>query len=131
MHPQSRDKPTMTAVASDTLARQWARQLEDREIACHGLTRIAARAKVARHVGVTPGTLENLSRSRLKGVREWLYSRLLAAVTASAEKELAALQHEYQTLLALGQRRSDRAVQEVAQGIARLRGLLNEAEARI
>ena len=120
----------MTAVASDALARQWARQLEDREAARNGLSRVAARAKVARQIGVTPGTLENLSRNRLKGVREWLYARLLAAVTKQAELELAALQHEHQTLLALGQGRDDRTAQEVVEGIARLRGLLSDGEVR-
>ena len=81
---------------------------------------------MARRLGTAPGTLENLSRSRLKGVREWLYSKLLSAVVAEVEREIAALNHEHQTLLALGKGRDDRAMQEVVAGLARLRGLLSD-----
>ena len=121
MHPSSEDKPS-----ADILARRWARQLEDAEIARYGVPRNIARARVARLIGASPGTLENLSRNRLKGVREWLYAKLLDAVTAQARRELTVLQHEYETLLALGQGRDDRAAQEVAQSIARLRAVLME-----
>lgn len=115
----------MSAITSDEYARTWSERLVENEMRRSGLTASAARARVASRIGATPGTLENLNRKRLKGVREWLFSRLLNAVVAEIEKEIAALQHEHKKLLALGCGPDDRTVETVVAGLARLRGLLS------
>ena len=111
----------MSAITTDDYARTWSTRLVDTEMRRSGLTASAARARVASRIGSTPGTLENLSRNRLKGVREWLFSRLFDAVVAEVEREIAALQHEHETLLALGKRPDCREVQAVVASLDRLR----------
>lgn len=56
--------------------------------------RIMARKKVARALGTSPGTIENLQRSRLKNVAGWLRDALRARVIRELESEIARLQHE-------------------------------------
>lgn len=56
--------------------------------------RIRARKNVARALGTSPGTIENLQRSRLKNVAGWLRDALRARVIRELESEIARLQHE-------------------------------------
>ena len=59
-------------------------------------TRDRARAReiVARSLGTSPGTIENLQRGRLKKIAGWLRDALRARVTRALESEIARLQHE-------------------------------------
>ena len=125
-HPQPADKKTMAAVTEDDLARGWAAKLEEREQSRTGLSRSLARKRVASRIGVSPGTLENLQRDRIKGVRGWVLSKLRAAALADLQREIEAHQHELATIAlhpgcALGG-----AVEEVAQGLARLKSMAAE-----
>lgn len=60
--------------------------------------RITAREQVARSIGVSPGTVENLQRGRLKTIAGWLRDALRARVIRELEAEIARLQHEIAVL---------------------------------
>lgn len=64
--------------------------------------RILARKKVARALGTTPGTIENLQRSRLKRISGWLRDALRARVIHELQAEVARLQHEIAVLSQTG-----------------------------
>lgn len=116
----------MSAITSDSLARDWARELERREATRASVPLSMARKRVASRIGILPGTLENLSRDRLKGVREWVYARLHTALVAELKREIAAHTHELEKLERLGRIPGDGTYQEVVAGLEKLRGLLSE-----
>lgn len=64
--------------------------------------RISARKKVARSLGTSPGTIENLQRSRLKNIAGWLRDALRARVIHELQAEVARLQHEIAVLSQTG-----------------------------
>jgi len=114
----------MSAVTSDSLARDWARQLEVGEAKRTGLPLNAARKRLAARIGILPGTLENLSRDRLKGVRQWVYSALHEAVKAELRREIAAHTHELEKLERLGRDPAHPEVQAALAGYDALRARL-------
>jgi hypothetical protein len=59
-----------------------------------GMTVAQARAIAARRAGVSPGTLEKLSKGRLKAVAMHVYARLRAALINALNEEKARLEHE-------------------------------------
>jgi phage portal protein BeeE len=81
------------ALAEATEARQLANLLVDQE---HRRVkdRDRARRNVARAIGTSPGTIENLQRNRLKRIAGWLRDALRARVIRELEAEIARLQHE-------------------------------------
>jgi len=85
--PRIRDISTMSSIAmtADRLVRE--------EAAYRGIDRMTARQIVAREAGISPGTLENLLRGRLKYV-ERIADRLNALVIRKIEKRIAELEHE-------------------------------------
>jgi hypothetical protein len=94
VHPSPMDKTAMTTVAIDDKAQQWLRSLEDRESARSNMPLQDARKVVARRLSVAPGTLENLRRGRIKGIRAGLFERLRMAVVRELETEIGLLNHE-------------------------------------
>lgn len=91
---QSDRERSVNATSFDDLARQYARTLEDREALSNGQPITKARESVARRIGVPPGTLENLRRQRIKGIRAWIFERLRTAYEADCERQLKLLEHE-------------------------------------
>jgi hypothetical protein len=61
-----------------------------------------ARVNVARALGTSPGTIENLQRSRLKRISGWLRDALRARVIRELESEVARLQYEIQKYQQIG-----------------------------
>jgi transposase-like protein len=92
MYPSPKDILPMSSI--DVAAREWVVRLEDAERKRSGSALPIARAAVARHLGVAPGTLENIRRGRTKGVRGWIADRLCAAVTEHIQFEIARLEHD-------------------------------------
>ena len=90
----------MNATAIDISAQTFARRLEDREQERSGVLLPVARMTVARRTGVAAGTLENLRRGRIKGVREWIVAALRAALISEVEADIARAQHELTVLKA-------------------------------
>lgn len=97
--------------------REYARQLEDREMA-KGRKLMEARAAVAHRAGVPPGSLENLRRGRLKDLTTYLKKKLRAALIRELEQEAARLEHQITILRATG---VDPREDVVAQAEAHLR----------
>lgn len=94
----------MSAVFDVADARDYARKLEKREAEKLGLPREQARASVARKLRMSPGTLENVSRGRLKDPfrLRGIVDRLRQAVAVELNEEITRLTHERDKLLAIG-----------------------------
>lgn len=90
------------AMAEAAEARNLTRILIDQETRRSG-SRVHAQKQVARSIGVSPGTIENLMRSRLKRVSGWLRDALRARVIRELEAEVVRLQHELAVLLQTGE----------------------------
>ena len=67
-------------------------------------TRDRARAReiVARSLGTSPGTIENLQRGRLKKIAGWLRDALRARVLRELEAEHSRIEHEIGLLRRIG-----------------------------
>jgi hypothetical protein len=59
-----------------------------------GMSKDDARAEAARLAKVAPGTLEKLSKGRLKTVALHVYARLRAALVSALDEEKKRLEHE-------------------------------------
>lgn len=118
----------MNAASADLQAQEWARSLEDRERARSSLPLQGARKIVARHLGVSPGTLENLRRGRIKDVRAGLLERLRTAVVRELETEIGRLNHELEMARAGCRGASADEIASMVAETDRLRALAGEAE---
>ena len=114
----------MSVIAIDATAEAFARRLEDRERSRSCVSLPVARLAVARRTGVAVGTLENLRRGRIKGVREWVAERLRAALISELEAELARTEHELSILRASRRRVDQGQIVEVEASLAALRETL-------
>ena len=94
MHPTPMDKAPMLSVSLDDDAREWAERLEDRESANSGLSLALARQRVGRRIGVAVGTLENLRRGRLKGLKTQILERIRVAFITDLETQIKALSND-------------------------------------
>ena len=117
----SKERDKMTA---DVLARQWVTRLEAREARATGATLPAARAAVARRLGVAPGTLENLRRGRTSGVRAWLAEKIAQAVVREIINEIQGLEHELAVARQCGARAGGSEIAEIEAGLAALAAAL-------
>jgi hypothetical protein len=89
------------AMAETTEAKNLANVLVNQEARRTG-DRVRARNNVARALGTSPGTIENLQRNRLKRVAGWLRDALRARVIRELEAEIVRLQHEVAILHQIG-----------------------------
>jgi hypothetical protein len=83
-----------TDESPEGVARQWLDRLEAQEARRFGVAKPIARARVAKRLGVAPGTLENVARGRLKGLTVRVFNRLQAAVIDALEADKQGLEHE-------------------------------------
>ena len=72
--------------------------LERREASRSGANLPDVRKSIARKIGASPGTIENIRRGRLKRLVEGTTDRIKAALVRSLEAELANLTHELEIL---------------------------------
>lgn len=84
----------MSALTNIGQAKGLVKGLERRERDRNGGTLSDARTRVARAMGVMPGTLFNLVYDRAKRIDENLRARLSAYAVADIEREIAGLRHE-------------------------------------
>lgn len=89
------------ALAEASEARNLAQILVEQEARRCG-DRRKARTRVARRLGTSPGTIENLQRSRLKRISGWLRDALRSLVIRELEAEVVKLQHEIAVLRQTG-----------------------------
>ena len=119
----------MSATATDEHTATWAEMLEEWERKRSGQNKIVVRENVARHVGVLPGTLQSLSRRRLKGVKAWVSERIRAAVIRELEREILRLQHELEIARQGGARMDSNEVQQAFSALHSARTLIKQAAA--
>jgi hypothetical protein len=125
MRPSSKDKSHMST-AIDSTARQWAMRLEEQEVSNKGVPLPAARAALARRLGVAPGTLENIRRGRTKGVRGWIVEALRNAMIRQIQSEMTRLSHELEIIRQGGARPDADEILEVQTALAAARQLIEE-----
>jgi hypothetical protein len=75
-------------------ARDWTRDLEEREARKSGVPVKQARAIVARKVGATPAAIEHVARGRAKRIPADLFARLRNYFIRELSSEIAAAQHQ-------------------------------------
>ena len=81
----------------------------------------SAQKKLAREIGIAPGTIENLARGRNKGIDGWVRDALRRLVAAEIRAEITELRHE---LAKLEQTGADPRGSEMAAVRADLSSLL-------
>lgn len=86
-----------------------------------GTSRAFARKSVARELRVAPGTLENITRQRTKGVRGWIADTIRGALVRELEREIERLTHEHQVLVQRGADHREPEMAEVESLLARAR----------
>ena len=123
-----RDKSTaMSATVLDDQTIRWAEMLEQRERVATGQTREVARERLAKRIGVLPGTLDNILRRRVKGVKTWITERIRAAVIHELEREIARLQAELHLARQCGCRPDTDEVISALAAIDAARALIKQA----
>lgn len=120
MRPRNEDEMSTIELS----ARDWAAALETKERNRSGDSIPTARRSVARRIGVAPGSLENLSRGRSKGVRAFLYEKIRAAFIRECEQEMARLAHELELARQAGLRVDGVEIGEIEAHFAAIKELL-------
>ncbi len=116
----------MTAGVMGT-ARDIVLGCERREQERHGGTRPEARARLARRMGVMPGTLYNLVFNRLKKLDEAFRERLTAYAIQDLEREIEGLTHELELARALGAPKDPGTVRRIKAALESAQALYDEA----
>ena len=122
--PSSRIKRPMPITADySTPEQRWTAWLltEKRR---DGVDAEQAKAAVARVLKAAPGTIENITRGRVKDIRRRLSDRIREAFIGSLEREIAALEHELQLARACGHQLGEDEVISIQAHLASARSLL-------
>ena len=118
MHPSDRDDSSVPTVF------EMVDRLIDDEVRTRGVPRRLARRPVAHRIGLSPGTIENIQRDRLKFV-ERVESKIRAAFIRLLESEIAKATHE----LEISRRIADRSdAPSVIKARADLQRRVDEAQ---
>lgn len=126
IHDRDTDHPkgaVMNAANMIYEARILADSIERREQFRHGGNRAEARIRVARKLGLSPGTLYNLARDRLKRLDAELRNRLATYAIADLENEIASLSTDLATARRLGLPESPSLVGKVSAVLAEAQAL--------
>jgi hypothetical protein len=120
MRPGGEDKMSMfdQAVRSDLV------RLEQIRAQRLNASKAHARASLSRETRLPLGTMENIRKNRLKGVRVWVATAIRGALLRELEREMQRLQHEYQILVASGAGHRDCEMEQVVADLARARQAL-------
>jgi hypothetical protein len=82
----------MTVVTfDDDRAREWLIKKEDDHVRETGRERIDVRAEIARHIGISPGTIENIRRGRFKSLKTAVRDAIQAFAVRGIEAEMVRL----------------------------------------
>jgi hypothetical protein len=86
------------------------------------------RARLARRAQVSPGTVENSLRGRLKAKAAWLVGVYQRVLITELEKEAAALAHEIETLRITASRPDSDEIFEAMASLQKVRQTLDRAK---
>lgn len=78
----------------DVAAREWVLSAIRRESARSGLRKSLVRTAIAGRIGISSGTIENIERDRLKGLKSWVRDRIQDYAIRCIEKEIRLLSNE-------------------------------------
>lgn len=120
----------MSSVADATSSvASYAKSLIKREQFRSGGDVESAIQRVARRIRISPGTIGNLVRNRVKSVCFSIGQAIITAAINDIENEKKALEHEHQAIVALGPHADPSALAKVEQGLAIAREGLTEMRA--
>jgi hypothetical protein len=126
-HPQGMDGVTQMSVSTfDDAVKADLERLESLRAERGHTTRGFVRAAIARETKVAAGTMENIRRGRLKGVRGWVAMAIRAALVREVQRQLGALEHELEILRRSGVDPRNNEFQAVATDAAAIRGLAEQ-----
>lgn len=109
-------------IASGLLCR-----LEDLEAGRRQQRVIDVRPSVARRIGVSSGTLENIRKGRRKIIPSWLLGSIRRVLVDVLQSELRALEHEIGITKQIGLDHHSSAVAETEALLAKAKALLEDA----
>lgn len=121
MSPEPADKSSMTEIETLTMAARLV-QLERQRSRLDMSNAIRA---VARKLGFSPGTLENIVRGRAKRITLSVAAAVRRAMIRELENEIARLTHELELARASGADPRSVAVAEIETLLDRAQSLLN------
>ena len=119
-----RELISMSSATYVDRAAGWSRLLEESEARRSGQPIRSARERVARRLGLSSGTLENLRNGRLKAIAVHVYERLHAGVDAELAQEMRRLEHARALVTQQGLGPHSDEAQEVDADLAIVRRLL-------
>ncbi len=100
-------------------------ELVEREAKRSHVKRLVARDIVARRIGASRDTLDNIKRGRIKGLRHWIVASVRTLIIRELENEIAALTHRLETLRQCGVASGDAEIHEVQTLLSRAREVMD------
>lgn len=126
IHGQGINDP-MTSITFDVVARKWVDELEEVEAKRTGLDRDRVRKLLAQNIGISPGTLENIKRRRLKDFRRGGIGELIRNyMIQHLQLEIQRKTNDLQMVLECGKGPSDDQINRLRDAIARAQKLVGE-----
>lgn len=122
---QPQERALSTATLDDF--KRLAEACEKREQLRSGGSREDARQRLARRIGVLPGTLYTLARDRLKRLDANLRDRLTAYAISDLQSEMERLAHDLAMARQMGAHQDSPMVADIEKHLAAARALIAEA----
>lgn len=114
----------MNAMSDVSTVNHFTRALENAEARRLGIRITKARGNVAKRIGVSPGTLENLRRLRVKVVPNWLMNKIRSELIAVLQLEIQRLEHEVHLARQIGLGHCDDTLIAAETQLAKVREIL-------
>lgn len=118
----------MSAVADVSTAHRFTSAIEQAEARRLGLSEVKARPSVARRIGASPGTLENIRRLRIKSIPSWLMARIRTEFVAVLQAEITRLEHEICIARQIGTDHHDDVLAAAETQVASAKSLLSATD---
>lgn len=118
------ESTAMNAMSDVATMNRLSKSLEDAEAYRLGINAKDARKRIAKRIGTTPTTLENLRRMRTKIVPNWLMNRVRAELVSVLQSEIQRLEHEVSIYRQIGQDHRDDLLAEAETSLASARQIL-------
>lgn len=113
--------------SSDEDLQKWLDEVEDVEVLRSGDDRLLVRDALASQIGISPGTIENIRRRRIKDLRNrGIRDRIIDFMVGGIESEMARLQHNLEVARLCADRPDADAVIEAQTLLARAKRLIEE-----
>lgn len=122
-HDAGTSRP-MSGFAFDRNIKRWAREIEDEEATRLGLPLPIVRKKLAREIGIAPGTLENIRRDRSKALSGRVMEAIRTFMVRRIEAEMGRLRHELELASAGNSNLSDAAIDQARSALEAAREII-------